>query len=367
MRDLLVTARTPTLATGAGLRTYGVTAALARDHPVEVAYVVWGADRPAHELSGLENVTLRRLHASRDPSRVFEFVRARARGVPRTVARGVSRALLTTARGAPQDVRVIADGPVVAAALLGLAQRREIVYLAHNLESSGFRMEWEQAGLERFERKVLRAYAECWMVTRADERGARALAGEAISTRYVPNVVDVARAAPVAPAGAGRLLFVADFTYPPNREALEFLTGAVLPALWERRPQVRLTAVGRGAPPGTTDHRIEMPGFVEDLLACYRTADIVLVPLLRGGGSPLKFVEGLAHGLPVVASAHAAALLEDGVPDREFVAADGAEQFAAAIAGLLGDPARAAAIGAAGRRLVERSYSIDALATLLCA
>jgi glycosyltransferase involved in cell wall biosynthesis len=292
-------------------------------------------------------------------------VRAQARGVPRTLARGVTPALLATARAAPEHVRVIADGPVVAAALLGLARDREVVYLAHNLESSGFRMESEQAGLERFEREILRTYADSWMATRADERGARALAGESVSTRYAPNVVDVSRVVPVTPPGERRLLFVADFTYAPNREGLEFLTDAVLPALWARVPDVRLTAAGRGVPTGPRDPRIETPGFVEDLTACYRAADVVVVPLLRGGGSPLKFIEGLAHGLPVVASAQAAARIEDGVPGRDFLAADGAGQFAEAIAGLLGDRPRAAAIGSSGRRLAERCYSIEALATLL--
>ena len=53
MSDLLVTAITPTLGSGTGLRTYGVVAALARHGPVEVAYVVWGAPEPAPEYGWL--------------------------------------------------------------------------------------------------------------------------------------------------------------------------------------------------------------------------------------------------------------------------------------------------------------------------
>lgn len=367
MSDLVVTSMTPTLASGPGRRTYGVVAALARDHPVEVAYVIWGAEQPAAEYRQLQNVTLRALRATRGPARMLEFARARARRVPAGLARGVSPALAAAARAAPADVRVIADGPVVAAGLLGLARTRDVVYLAHNLESGGFRRESERAGLERFERVVLRSYSESWMATRADERGARLLGGDRIRTRYVPNVVDVATVEPMSPTAAGRLLFVGDFSYEPNAEALRFLVDGVLPAVWERIPGARLTAVGRGSDRVgiPLDPRIDAPGFVEDLDAAYRAADVVLVPLLRGGGSPLKFVEGLAHGLPVVATAHAARLLEDGVPGRDFLAAEDATEFAAVIESLLADPAAAAAIGAAGRDLVVGRYSVDRLATLV--
>ena len=363
MTDLLVTAVTPTLDSGTGLRTYGVVAALARDHPIDVAYVVWGSDRPALAYAALPDVTLRGLHASRGPRRVLEYLRTRARGGPSRLARGVSPELAAAGRAAPPGTRVIADGPAPAAALLSLARAREVVYLAHNLESSGFR--GTAPGLRQFERRVLRTFSESWMATRADERDARALAGETIVTRYVPNVIDTSTIKPVAPAGARRLLFVGDFSYEPNREAFEFFTGTVLPAVWRRTPDVHLTAVGRGLPAVSRDPRIETPGFVDDLAGAYGAADVVVVPLLRGGGSPLKFIEGLAYGLPVVASAHATRLLEDGVPGRDFLAAGDAAEFSQAIEGLLADPVRAAAIGAAGRELVTHCYSVEALISSL--
>ena len=97
----------------------------------------------------------------------------------------------------------------------------------------------------------------------------------------------------------------------------------------------------------------------------YTDVAAVLVPLLRGGGSPLKFIEGLAYGLPVIATAHAAGLLEDGDPGRDFVVATGARDFADAVLARLADPSGSAAIGAAGRALAQRSYSVQSLATLL--
>lgn len=365
MSSLLVTSRTPTLGSGTGLRTFGVTAALARHEAVEVAYVVFGGDRPAEPYERHPNVTLRPLLATRGPARALRFARARAGGVPADLARGVSPALARAARNAAPGTRVIADGPVVAAALLPAARTTNLVYLAHNLESGGFRGESGRKALTRFERMVLRAYAESWMATHADIREAQALAGEPLRARYVPNVIDVDEIVPVTPAGQGRVVFVADYTYAPNLEALRFLLDRVLPRAWELMPDLRLTAVGRGFPGPAPDRRVEVAGFVADLSSVYRTADVVVVPLLRGGGSPLKFLEGLAYGLPVVATPHAAGLVETGVRDRHFLVADDAAAFAAAIELLIRDRDRAVALGRGGRDLVEREYSTDALARLL--
>jgi polysaccharide biosynthesis protein PslH len=362
MSDLLVTSVTPTLGSGTGLRTYGVVAALAQRGAVEVAYIVFDGVAPATAYETLERVNTRPLKASRALRRGLEYGRARLRGVPGDLARGVSAELARAADAAPREVRVIADGPVVAAALLGLARRRPVVYLAHNLES-GFRE--QGAALARFERAVLRTFSESWMATRSDQRGAGELAGKQVRTRYVPNVVDVRRIVPVMPAGRGCLLFVADFSYAPNREGLSFLVDRVLPEAWRRRPDLRLLVAGRGVSEPISEDRIEVLGFVEDLRSAYARAEIVVVPLLHGGGSPLKFVEALAYGLPVVATRHAAGLLEEGAAGKHFEAAADPSGFAGAIVGLLDDRSRGRELGAAGRELAARCYSVDALATLL--
>lgn len=366
MIDLLVSSVTPGLGSGTGLRTYGVVAALARRRSVHISYVCFDGAQAAREYQALPNVTMEAMIASRGPRRGFEYVRARLRGVPGSLARGVSPELARAATGAPADVRVIADGPVAAAALLPLARSRGAVYLAHNLESA-FRTDWGAGDVEAFERSVLQSFSECWMPTRADVSGARALAGDRVNAVHVPNVVDVARIQPVAPAGAGRLLFVGDFTYEPNREGLRYLAQAVMPLLWERRPEARLMVVGRGLSGPLTDARIDVLGFVDDLSKAYGAADVAVVPLLHGGGSPLKFIEGLAYGLPVVATSHAAGLLEDAIAGTHFLAAGTPTAFAEALDLLLADPARALATGAAGRQLADRRYSVEALATILAA
>ncbi|HTR90035.1 MAG TPA: glycosyltransferase, partial [Solirubrobacteraceae bacterium] len=94
----------------------------------------------------------------------------------------------------------------------------------------------------------------------------------------------------------------------------------------------------------------------------YAGASCAVVPLLQGGGTPLKLIEALAHELPVIATTRAVAGLA--VRDGEHcLLADGADEFAAALSGVLRDGAPEMA--RRGRELVAERYSIEALARLL--
>jgi len=54
------------------------------------------------------------------------------------------------------------------------------------------------------------------------------------------------------------------------------------------------------------DARIDVAGFVDSLAGLYAQADCVVVPIVEGAGSPVKFIEALAYGVPVVATPRAA-------------------------------------------------------------
>ena len=125
---------------------------------------------------------------------------------------------------------------------------------------------------------------------------------------------------------------MANFAYEPNRDGLRFLLEEVLPRVWDELPDARAGA--RRAPAWSSrsphDPRVEALGFVDDLRAPTRARACAVVPLLRGGGTPLKLVEALAYGLPVVATPRAVAGLD--VRDGEHcLLADGADAFAAAL------------------------------------
>jgi glycosyltransferase involved in cell wall biosynthesis len=373
VRDLLVATHTPALGSGRAMRTYGVARALALNGGLTLLYARFGAEEPDAAFRAIPGIELHEVVPSRGARRLLAYGAARASGVPDAFARGVSPELTRAARrlaADPQCGRVIADGPTAAAALAPLARERPVLYNAHNLES-GFRHDLDARGLgspralRAFERRLLAGATESWMVSASDVVAARELCPQA-RLRYVPNVVDVAAITPVSrTAGERRAMFVADFAYEPNRNGLRFLLDGVLPLVWDELPDARLALVGGGLErPASEDARVETLGFVADLAReAYAQATCALAPLLQGGGTPLKLIEALAYGLPVIATPRAVAGLE--VRDGEHcLVADGAAEFAAALVAVLRDGG-SPELGRRGRELVAERYSIEALGRIL--
>jgi glycosyltransferase involved in cell wall biosynthesis len=311
---------------------------------------------------------------SRGPSRLIAYARARRHGTPSGFARGASGELTRTASTlAAQDGRgrIVADGPIVAAALSPLMEKHPVIYNAHNIEST-FRADLDPPALmerpdslQEFERRVLKRACESWMASRDDLNVARGLAPDAL-LRLVPNAVDVAAIKPVpAHPRSRRALFVADYSYLPNLQAVAFLTDEVWPRVLLELPDATLALVGRDLPERfASEPGVEALGFVADLAVAYASANCAAVPLLSGGGSPLKLIEALAYGVPVVATPRAAATLglQDGI---EYMAGEGADAFARGIVELM--RGGAGHLASRGRAFIEANNSIEAVARSITA
>jgi polysaccharide biosynthesis protein PslH len=192
------------------------------------------------------------------------------------------------------------------------------------------------------------------------------------ATAVLPNAV--AMAAHGCPALGARapisVFFVGNLTYPPNADAAIRLVEDVLPLLRRcaDRP-VTVTLAGELGPGGTVRSLggrpgVRVTGYVPDLEPCYRAADVLVAPLTAGGGTRIKLLEALAHGLPVVTSRIGAAGLEvsDGV---HLLIADSPAAMAQATARVAADRAMRERLAAAGRQLVASRYSHDAVIPLI--
>lgn len=142
-------------------------------------------------------------------------------------------------------------------------------------------------------------------------------------------------------------------------------------SLAAKHPDLALLIVGDGpqreriaglaAQSGYGD-RIRLAGQREDIPAVLSAMDLFALPSYANEGVPQALMQAMAAGLPVV-STHVGAigeLVADGVSGL-LIEPKNALQLEDAIARLLFDAELSARFGAAGRAIVERRYSLDAM------
>jgi polysaccharide biosynthesis protein PslH len=378
LRDLYMTTSAPALGTGRDMRTYTCIRALAMLGPVDMVYVPHDTDEPCSQYLEIENLEFHKIEPSRGFRRAAVYASKRLQGVPPRCCRGTSPELIAAGEALalrPDRGRVIVADANSATAMMPMARRRPIIYNAQNFEPDYVRSHIGNDALARamrrhYERKLIALASESWMVSHVDVESALKLVPTA-NVRYVPNVVDVAAivagsaSRPPGASSAKQVLMVGDFTYTPNRSGRELLVDSVLPRVWQSLPAVHLKLAGRGMEDWTApDERIEVAGFVDSLADLYAQADCVVVPLTEGAGSPMKFIEALAYGVPVVATPKAARGLEV-VAGVHYCEGSDSVTLAQAIVEVLRDGG--AEMAAAGRQLAEREHSIESLAERIAA
>lgn len=369
------------LDSGARLRSFHIIAELARRHRLTLLTTRGPADDPAGLAARLREcepvVSIPYLIPKQGSAR---FARALLRSwlsplpvdmwkcrVP-ALARDVARRLA----GGDVDVCVVdflratpnvpLDGPV------------PVVLFTHNVEHMIWErmsrveprrwrramLEWEYRKMRRYEAQ---ACARATLTIAVSDLDRKVLATESpgADVRAIPTGVDTSYFTPNGTREqATALVFTGSMDWYPNEDAIVYFIDAILPRIRREVPDVSLTVAGRHptarlrARAGAAGVRVT--GTVADVRPFVGEAAVFVVPLRIGGGTRLKIFEALAMGKAVVSSTVGAEGLPL-VPGEHFVQADDAGDFARHVVGLLRDPERRRALGAAGRRLVEARYS----------
>jgi len=226
--------------------------------------------------------------------------------------------------------------------------------------STGYALEgWK---LEREERRLTGRFDLCTATTRAEWETLRSLAGDT-PTDWFPNGVDTRYWAPSPTAhDADEVVFVGRMDYYPNQQCMIEFCDAVLPALRERRPGARLTIVGAdpspairalGDRPGVT-----ITGSVPDVRPYLHKAAVMVAPLRIARGTQNKILEGMAAGVPVVASRLAAGGVDASSP-LHLLTADTPQEYVEALCRVLGDPAERRRLAHVGRERMLAAHAWD--------
>jgi glycosyltransferase involved in cell wall biosynthesis len=114
-----------------------------------------------------------------------------------------------------------------------------------------------------------------------------------------PSAVDPATAPP-------RILFLGDYRHAPNPEAAREVALQVLPRIREQVPDAELWLAGPNPTPFVAALAeapgVRVHGFVRDLGALFGQVRALVAPVFSGGGSRIKVLTALAHGLPVISN-----------------------------------------------------------------
>ncbi len=201
-----------------------------------------------------------------------------------------------------------------------LASLPPVVLRAHNVE---YRI-WET--LARGERNPLKKWYfghlaqrmqayEKWLVRRVE--AIAAITPEDIArlqelgcpteVALVPAAVELTNFQPdPAVVPKPRTVFmIGSLNWLPNLEGLEWLLREVWPTIHAELPGLELHVAGTAPPPHLLVPRTDnvfIHGFVDSAAAFMRQYDLMLVPLLSGGGMRIKIIEGLALGKAILST-----------------------------------------------------------------
>jgi glycosyltransferase involved in cell wall biosynthesis len=192
---------------------------------------------------------------------------------------------------------------------------------------------FEARQLRRDERRLVAAARSALVVSERDRAHLAGVLGEALAARVavVPlALADRPAARPKArPRGAGpHLLVTGNLAYFPTRHGLGWFLREVWPRIREVHAGARLVVAGSRPPAKLADGLVavgaELVREPEEFTPLLAEADVALAPLFAGSGTPMKLLEAVAAGVPVLATPFAAAGLEPAIAAEVEVASEAA-------------------------------------------
>jgi glycosyltransferase involved in cell wall biosynthesis len=237
----------------------------------------------------------------------------------------------------------------------------DLIKRTADAQGSAIRKLYSAVDWRKFRREERSAWRRSHGVVLTSARDESVLLQEMPGTRtaVVPNAVDLDQFRTTAPPREpATLMFFGAMNYHPNIQGVEYFVREVLPKIATEVPGVKLRVVGQQPPESIrmlAGPHVEIVGFVHDPRTLLDRCAAMVVPLLIGGGTRFKIVEGMAMSTPIVSTCLGAEGLEV-EHDRHVLLAADTETFVRETVRLLRDPGLGRRLGTAARQLAEERY-----------
>ncbi len=135
------------------------------------------------------------------------------------------------------------------------------------------------------------------------------------------------------------ILFIGSYNHPPNVDAVLWLCQKIMPLVWQKQPNIKVTLLGSNVTPevkALAGDKITVTGYVDDVSLYFLSHKLSVSPLRYGAGMKGKIGQSLEYSLPVVATE----IGTEGMnlqPEEHILEANSTEDFAQQILRLYND------------------------------
>jgi glycosyltransferase involved in cell wall biosynthesis len=154
--------------------------------------------------------------------------------------------------------------------------------------------------------------------------------------------------------------YFGNFNNISTKQAYKIIIDEIAPRLLRKDPQIKIAVIGKGLTKGTPPvENMVIVGEVNNIEKYIQVSDVVIVPLVSGGGTRYKILEALGCGIPVLSTPKGKEGLdlkrEDGVILSDI------EEFPEKIAAFFGDESSLSGIRPNMENILNK-YSLSGIA-----
>ncbi len=233
--------------------------------------------------------------------------------------------------------------------------------------------------LNFIEKKFIENSDQVWVCSEEDVKLIQELYGKETPTFSISNATNIYNYEEVRlgkcniPSGLSNkqhnLLFLGSMSYLPNTEAVELLIDQIYPQVKKIYPDSRLLLVGRNPTnkmleAGKKDSGIIVTGSVPDVLPYLAASSVMVVPLIKGGGTRLKILEAFAAGCPIVSTSKGV----EGIKAKDgehLLIRDSIEEIVDGISQIWSDSALSNKLANSAYDLVKKEYSWESVGKIV--